>query len=81
MDRRPFDQLEGPLQKKYKKMTSGLCDFLNDFGLISFIAMNIEDGEVLNHICFEMRWVICFVVLVRRSVGCWQRLIKLTAIG
>ncbi len=35
-----------PYQRKYKKMSSELCEFLNDFGLLSFIAMNIQDAEV-----------------------------------
>jgi hypothetical protein len=31
---------------KLKKMAEGLCEVLDDVGLISFIAMNIQDGEV-----------------------------------
>ena len=34
------------LQRKYKKMSTDLCEFMNDFGLVSFTAMNIEDAEV-----------------------------------
>lgn len=34
------------MEKKLKKMAEGLCEVLDDVGLISFIAMNIQDGEV-----------------------------------
>lgn len=34
------------LQRKFKKMSSCLCEFMNDCGLVSFTAMNIEDAEV-----------------------------------
>jgi hypothetical protein len=32
--------------KKLRKMAEGLCEVLDDVGLISFIAMNVQDGEV-----------------------------------
>ena len=45
---------ESRLSKKFKKMTSELCDVLSDFGLISFYAVNIQDastvGRALNAI-------------------------------
>jgi hypothetical protein len=34
------------LEKKFKKMTEALCDLLNDYGLVSFIPLNIEDAQV-----------------------------------
>ena len=45
---------ESKVTKKYKKMTAALCDVLSDFGLISYLPVNIEDastvGRVLNSI-------------------------------
>ena len=32
--------------QKHKKMTEALCDVLGDFGLVSFLPMNIQDAEV-----------------------------------
>ncbi len=40
-------------------MTQAICDFLSDFGLISYIAMNIEDAEVLK-VCVEIISVLKF---------------------
>lgn len=34
-------------QERRKKMTAGLCDVLSDYGLVSFLPLNIQDGEVL----------------------------------
>ena len=34
------------LQRKFRKMSSCLCEFMSDCGLVSFTAMNIEDAEV-----------------------------------
>ena len=33
---------ESKLTKKFKKMTTELCDVLSDFGLISFLPVNIR---------------------------------------
>ena len=45
---------ESKVAKKYKKMTAALCDVLSDFGLISYLPVNIEDvstvGRALNSI-------------------------------
>ena len=38
------------LQQKYRKMTSGLCDVLSDFGLISFLPMNVDDGVTVGRV-------------------------------
>jgi len=35
------------LQKKFLKMTEGLCDVLSDFGLVSFLPMNIQDSSTV----------------------------------
>ena len=43
----PNPKPQPTLQNKYRKMTEGLCDVLSDFGLISFLPMNVQDGEVL----------------------------------
>jgi hypothetical protein len=32
--------------QRHKKMTEALCDVLSDFGLVSFLPMNVQDGEV-----------------------------------
>ena len=42
----PNPKPQPTLQNKYRKMTEGLCDVLSDFGLISFLPMNIQDGKV-----------------------------------
>ena len=42
------------LQEKYCKMTEGLCDVLSDFGLVSFLPLNIQDGEVRN--VYKRHW-------------------------
>ena len=34
------------MPSRFRRMTEGLCEVLDDFGLISFVAMNIADGEV-----------------------------------
>ena len=31
---------------KYKKLTAALCEVVDDFGLVSFIPLNIQDKEV-----------------------------------
>ena len=36
----------GSMPSRFRRMTEGLCEVLDDFGLISFVAMNIADGEV-----------------------------------
>jgi hypothetical protein len=36
------------LTLRMKRMSAGLCEVLDDFGLLSFIAMNIQDGEVMH---------------------------------
>ena len=38
---------ESLLSKRFRGMAEALADVLTDFGLISFLPMNIEDGEVL----------------------------------
>jgi hypothetical protein len=41
----------GDLRKqKFKQMSAALCDFMNDFGLVSFTAMNIEDVETVGRV-------------------------------
>ncbi len=35
-----------PLQIKLRRMSEGLCEVLDDYGLASFLPMNIQDGEV-----------------------------------
>lgn len=36
------------LQEKFFRMSSALCEVVDDFGLVSFHPMNIEDVEVSN---------------------------------
>ena len=38
---------ESKVTKKYKKMTTALCDVLSDFGLISYLPVNIEDASTV----------------------------------
>jgi len=38
------------LQSKHRKMTEGLCEVLSDFGLVSFLPMNIQDGETVGRV-------------------------------
>jgi hypothetical protein len=58
--------------QRHKKMTEALCDVLSDFGLVSFLPMNVQDGEVRtmvlpsNSIChsflFFLFFCTCFFV-------------------
>lgn len=34
------------LARKFSKLSAGLCEVLNDYGLVAFLPMNISDGEV-----------------------------------
>lgn len=34
------------LSQKYRKLSANLCDFLTDYGLVSFLPIHIHDGEV-----------------------------------
>ena len=36
-------------QSRFSKMTAGLCEVLEDIGLISFLPLNIEDKDVRAH--------------------------------
>jgi len=38
------------LQRKHRKMTSSLCEVLSDFGLISFLPMNVDDGATVGRV-------------------------------
>jgi len=39
-----------PLERKYSKMSEGICEVLTDLGLVSFLPMNIEDGETVGRV-------------------------------
>lgn len=39
-------RLRSKLQEKFYKMSSALCEVVDDYGLVSFHPMNIEDIEV-----------------------------------
>ena len=32
---------------QYRKMTEAICEMLGDMGLVSFLPMNVQDGEVI----------------------------------
>lgn len=34
--------------RQYRKMTEAICEMLTDMGLVSFLPLNIQDGEVRN---------------------------------
>ena len=33
------------MSKKYRKLTEGLCELIEDFALVSFLPLNIQDKE------------------------------------
>ena len=47
------------LRRKYGKLTRGLCELVEDFGLVSFLTLSIEDKESVRRV----------VQLVDKSVG------------
>ncbi|KAK3256886.1 GPN-loop GTPase qqt1 [Cymbomonas tetramitiformis] len=36
---------QDPLSRRFKKLTEGLCDIVEDFSLVNFTTLNIEDKE------------------------------------
>ena len=42
------------MRAKYYDLTSGLCEILEDFGMISFIAMNIEDAKTVGRVLIQV---------------------------
>ena len=63
-------------QERRKKMTAGLCDVLSDYGLVSFLPLNIQDGEVtdwLNKIFDFIRWTIIELIVCVRGRQVWVR--------
>ena len=38
------------LQQKFHKLTSSLCELLDDYGLVSYLPMSIEDGSMVGRI-------------------------------
>ena len=48
-----------PKLAKYKKLTSGLCEVIEDFGLVRFVPMSIEDEETVSRVA----------TLVDKSIG------------
>lgn len=34
------------MQKKYKALTAAFCELVDDYALVSFLPLNIEDAEV-----------------------------------
>lgn len=43
-------RMESKLTKKFKKMTTELCEVLSDFGLISFLPIDIQDGSSVGRV-------------------------------
>lgn len=47
--------------QKHRKMTEALCDVLGDFGLVSFLPINIQDAKVcvysIGLYCIALGWV------------------------
>ena len=52
--------------QKHRKMTEALCDVLGDFGLVSFLPMNIQDAQVrtLQHSTVQYSTVHHFLFLL-----------------
>ena len=38
------------LQQKFHKLTSSLCELLDDYGLVSYLPMSIEDGSMVGRV-------------------------------
>lgn len=36
----------GPLRERFRRMSAALCEVVDDYGLVSFHPMNVEDAEV-----------------------------------
>lgn len=62
------------LQQKYYKMTEAICEVVENYGLVSFVPLNIEDVQVYSMFCFEN-----FTIITKLSFFCswlhvyWQR--------
>lgn len=39
-----------PRMEKYKQLTAGLCEVIEDFGLVRFVPMSIEDEETVSRV-------------------------------
>jgi hypothetical protein len=39
-------QVPSLLQRRFHKMSAALCEVVDDFGLVSFHPLNIQDAEV-----------------------------------
>ena len=48
-----------PKLAKYKKLTAGLCEVIEDFGLVRFVPMSIEDEDTVSRVA----------TLVDKSIG------------
>ena len=58
---------ESKITKKYKKMTKALCDVLSDFGLISYLPVNIEG--IQTYTCIHTVSLFCRVNVGAPSLG------------
>ena len=38
------------IKAKFKEMSSLLCEIVNDYGLVSFVPLNISDGETVHRV-------------------------------
>lgn len=46
-------------RSRFSKMTAGLCEVLEDIGLISFLPLNIEDKDVRCHCVLLLHYNLC----------------------
>jgi hypothetical protein len=47
------------LRDRFRRMSAALCEVVDDYGLVSFHPMNVEDAEVSNRVLV----VVCVVAL------------------
>ena len=47
-----------PFSLKYKKLTAALCEVVDDFGLVSFLPVNIQDKQVM---AYYMKYIHTYI--------------------
>ena len=47
-----------PFSLKYKKLTAALCEVVDDFGLVSFLPVNIQDKQVM---AYNMKYIHTYI--------------------
>ena len=67
------------LLSRLRKMSGALCEVLDEYGLVHFLPINVQDGEV--RLCRCLTLELIYLCVDRRWVGCWPRQTKRVASG